>query len=100
MVATKIISADDVRFCLDLDSDFGNEQQLDELAQEASDYVLTTTGVDYGKPENMGNQGYTLAKRVASLYVQMTYFADKDHDFKGNIDMLLHRLNDIQRLSK
>ncbi len=85
--ATMILSSDEVRNALDLESDEITESECIELSQRASDYILKITGMDWGK------DGSTLAKQVSEFLVSDWY--NRTSTYRETINLYLADLQEI-----
>ena len=87
--ATLILTEDEVRDELSLDSDSLSTEQALALSQFASDKILNTTNYDFGKDNN------SIAKITARTIVYQTFYHQADSN--GVLTCLLGDLQDIAR---
>lgn len=87
--ATLILTEDEVRDELSLDSDSLSTERAISLSQVASDLILKVTEYDFGKINN------SIAKITARTIVYQLFF--RKNDTNGVLSSLLNDLKDIAR---
>lgn len=92
----EILTADEVREALYLDFDYP-DSKLIRLSQQASSYLLRTTGYDFGSDAEIE----PLAVQAAELYVKQSFFGgdgyNKEHDYSLGLTSLIVQLQSIAK---
>ncbi len=88
----QILTIDEVRNTLRLDSDFP-ETVLEDIVVEATAYVDNKTDHEWEGDETI----HPLAKAACRYKAQMLFYHDSEHDFQKTVDGLCEDLKDVLR---
>ena len=95
-MATKILTAEQVRKALYLESDADTEE-LEELSLIASSFIEEKTGYDFGAD----NPIEPLATQLAKMYIRQIYFGatayNRDYEYSLGIEGLIVDLQNIAK---